>query len=247
MLFLLKIALSLDFPFTRLIFHKNNPILAGLAVPGLGSASDHSDFIKKEISTSSKMVLEVCLQKSTGKLLFAEAKEDFVDFVFGFLSIPLGTVIGTLMNGASSISCMDNVFKSISNMSVGRYLKSQDIKNMLVKPHFGQEFSSKNQLFPIKGTQTTQSVSGYSYQLKDPRLNSQLLRQCSMFFVTNDLVISPSSSQLAMKTLEKFQVTLNDIEKYEISIGLEEGLRLLKASLGSSLTLTSILEHQLKR
>ncbi|MFS7965925.1 hypothetical protein Hanom_Chr09g00767881 [Helianthus anomalus] len=43
-----------------------------------------------------------------------------------------------------------------------------------------------------------------------------------MFFVTDDLVVSPSSSQLAMNTLAKYKVTLNDIEKYEISIGLEE-------------------------
>ncbi|KAI7743917.1 hypothetical protein M8C21_032028 [Ambrosia artemisiifolia] len=229
MLQLLKIALSLDLPFTRLMFHNNSRIQSGLVVPRHCSVS--------ETSTCSKMVLEVCLQKSTGKLLFAEAKEDFVDFVFGILSIPLGTVIGTLMNGASSISCMDNIFKSISNMSVGRYLKSQDIKDMLLKPYFGQEYSSKNQLFPIKGTLTTHDVKDayyninplvrptvncYTYHLKDPRLKEQLLRPSGMFFVTDDLVISPSSSQLAMNTLAKFKVKLNDIKKYEISIGLEE-------------------------
>ncbi|MFS7965924.1 hypothetical protein Hanom_Chr09g00767871 [Helianthus anomalus] len=129
------------------MFHNNNPILAGLVVPGSGSTSDQSVFIKKETSASSKMVLEVCLQKSTGKLLFAEAKEDFVEFLFCFLSIPLGTVIETLMNGASSISCMDNIFKSISSMSVGRYLKSQEIKDMLLKPHFGQQILQDTSCF----------------------------------------------------------------------------------------------------
>ncbi|KAF5789083.1 hypothetical protein HanRHA438_Chr09g0377771 [Helianthus annuus] len=279
MVFLLKIALSLDSPFTRLIFHRNNPIRTGLVVYGHGSTSDRSAFIKKEKSTCSNIVLEISLQKLTGKLLFAEAKEDFAEFLFGLLSIPLGTVVGTLMNGASSISCMDNIFKSISNMSVGRYLKSQDIKDMLLEPHFGQEYSSKNKLFPIKGTRTLLEVSmpntsaanqksqvlkdmllkkrcTASYQLKDPRLNKQLLLQSSMFFVTNDLVISPSSSQLAMNTLNKLKVKLDDIEKYEISIGLEEvsnskikffGLRLLKAALRSRSTLTSILEHHLKK
>ncbi|KAJ0751896.1 hypothetical protein HanPI659440_Chr09g0318041 [Helianthus annuus] len=229
------------------MFHNNNPILAGLVVPDHSSTSDQSVFIKKETSTSSKMVLEVCLQKSNGKLLFAEAKEDFVEFLFCFLSIPLGTVIGTLMNGASSISCMDSIFKSISSMSVGRYLKSQEIKDMLLKPHFGQQYSSRHQLFPLKGISTTQKVINSAYQLKDPRSNEQLLRPSGMFFVTDDLVVSPSSSQLAMNTLAKYKVTLNDIEKYEISIGLEQGLRLLKTTLRSRSTLTSILEHQLKK
>ncbi|XP_076935935.1 uncharacterized protein LOC143602837, partial [Bidens hawaiensis] len=171
------------------------------------------DFMNKETFTSSKMLLDVSLQKSTGKLLFAEVEEDFVDFVFGFLSIPLGTVIGTLMNGASSIGCMDNILKSILNMSVGRYLKSQVIKDMLLKPHFGQEYSSLNQLFPVK----------------------------------DDLVIAPSSSHMAMNNMHKLNVSFDDVEKYEISIGLEEGLRMLKASLLSGSTLTNSLEHLLKK
>ncbi|MFS7965968.1 hypothetical protein Hanom_Chr09g00768331 [Helianthus anomalus] len=76
------------------------------------SSFDQCDLMKKELSTTSTMLLKVFLQKSSGKLLFAETKEDFVEFLFGILSIPLGTVVGTLLNGASSISCMDNVFKS---------------------------------------------------------------------------------------------------------------------------------------
>ncbi|MFS7915138.1 hypothetical protein Hanom_Chr02g00161791 [Helianthus anomalus] len=95
-------------------------------------------------SSTSKIHLEVSLQKSTGKFLFAEAENDFVEFVFGFLSIPLGTIIGTLLNGASSFRCMDNFFKSISKMSVavGNYLKSQHIKDLLLLPHIGQPYSS---------------------------------------------------------------------------------------------------------
>ncbi|MFS7965918.1 hypothetical protein Hanom_Chr09g00767801 [Helianthus anomalus] len=57
-----------------------------------------------------------------------------------------------LDEGASSIICKDNTFKSISNMSVGRHLKSQDIKDVLVKPHIGQDYTLQNQAFPLKGT-----------------------------------------------------------------------------------------------
>ncbi|KAJ0751890.1 hypothetical protein HanPI659440_Chr09g0317981 [Helianthus annuus] len=70
---------------------------------------------------------------------------------------------------------MDNIFKSISNMGVGRCLKCQDIKDMLLKPHFGQQYSLKHQLFPIKGISTAQNVINSAYQLKDPRSNEQLL------------------------------------------------------------------------
>ncbi|KAK9074318.1 hypothetical protein SSX86_006916 [Deinandra increscens subsp. villosa] len=246
MLNLLQMALTLDSPLTCYVFHENNPFL-DLVRPGQRVTFDQSHPMKKEEYTSSKMVLEVTLQKSTGKLLFAEAKEDFVDFVFGFLSIPLGTVIGTLLKGSSSITCMDNVFRSISNMSVGRYLKSQDIKNMLVEPCFGQGYTSKNITFPLTGTVTTKKGAFFNYQLKDPRIKEAFLKESGMFFVTDDLLITPSTSHLAINTLIKSKVKVDDIEKYEISIGLEEGLKMLKASLRSKSTLTNIIEHQLRK
>ncbi|KAJ0705940.1 hypothetical protein HanLR1_Chr09g0301121 [Helianthus annuus] len=180
------------------------------------SSFDQCDVLKKEVSATSTMLLKVFLQKSSGKLLFAETKEDFVEFLFGILSIPLGTVVGTLLNGASSISCMDNVFKSISNMSVGRYLMSQDIKDMLLKPHIGQPYSSKNQVFPLKCTPTL------CEHVKDPRPGGKFLKQSGMFMVTDDLTISPSTSHSTIDVMRKLKVPLDDIERYEVSIGLEE-------------------------
>ncbi|GKG06800.1 RNA-directed DNA polymerase, eukaryota, reverse transcriptase zinc-binding domain protein, partial [Tanacetum coccineum] len=41
---------------------------------------------------------------STGKLLFAEAEEDFVDFVFGFLAISIGTAVGTFCMNISDMN-----------------------------------------------------------------------------------------------------------------------------------------------
>ncbi|KAM0003141.1 hypothetical protein Hdeb2414_s0017g00502961 [Helianthus debilis subsp. tardiflorus] len=225
MLYLLKMALSHGSPFTRLVFHSVTPIL-DLVRPAQGTTFVKCDVMKKQASTSLKMLLDVSLQKSTGRFLFAEAKEDFVDFLFSFLSIPLGTVIGTLMEGASSIICMDNTFKSISNMSVGSHLKSQDIKDVLVKPHIGQDYTSRNQAFPLKGTISSVELKfGYlnvTCLPKDPRIKEVFLKQSGRFFVTDDLVITPASSHLAMNILNKLKVSFYDVEKYEISIGLEE-------------------------
>ncbi|MFS7965971.1 hypothetical protein Hanom_Chr09g00768371 [Helianthus anomalus] len=241
MLYFLKLALSIKCPFTQLVFSKIYPLRCYWKFEN--NTADPCDLRTKEISASSKMLLEVSLQKSTGKLLFAEAKEDFVEFLFGFLSIPLGTVIGTLTNGASSYSCMDNILKSISNMSVGRYLKSQPIKDMLLKPHIGQKFSSKHQVFSLKAVPTVATDHGK----KDPRIDGGFLKQSGMFMVTDDLTITPSSSFSTMDVLKKLKVQPEDIERYEVSIGLQEGLSMLKASLKSCSTLTKSLEHELNK
>ncbi|KAJ0751911.1 hypothetical protein HanPI659440_Chr09g0318201 [Helianthus annuus] len=95
MLYFLKLALSTHRPFTYFVFSKICPE-TDVFISWQDSTFHHNDFIIKEESASSKMHVELSLQKSTGKLLFAESKEDFVEFLFGFLSLPLGTVIGTL-------------------------------------------------------------------------------------------------------------------------------------------------------
>ncbi|XP_076935938.1 uncharacterized protein LOC143602841 [Bidens hawaiensis] len=169
----------------------------------MGTNFDHFSLTENEASECSKMLLEVSLQKSTGKVLFAEAREDFVDFLFGFLSIPLGTVIGTLMNGASSLTCMDNIIKSVSHLSVGIYLKSQDLKDMLLEPHFGQQYSSKNQLFLLAGTEIPSKMLAVMNKLQNPRIRigEGFLLKPGVFFVTDDLVITPSSSYSTMDTI----------------------------------------------
>ncbi|MFS7965972.1 hypothetical protein Hanom_Chr09g00768381 [Helianthus anomalus] len=68
-----------------------------------------------------------------------------------------------------------------------------------------------------------------------------------MFMVTDDLIITPLSSYSTINILEKLNVRLDDIERHEITIGLEEGLRILNTSLRSKSTLTRLIEHQLKK
>ncbi|XP_076935936.1 uncharacterized protein LOC143602838 [Bidens hawaiensis] len=202
MVCLLKMALSLDSPLTHLVLDRNirSRVLDGSYQ---GTNFDHFSLTENEASECSKMLLEVSLQKSTGKVLFAEAREDFVDFLFGFLSIPLGTVIGTLMNGASSLTCMDNIIKSVSHLSVGIYLKSQDLKDMLLEPHFGQQYSSKNQLFLLAGTEIPSKMLAVMNKLQNPRIRigEGFLLKPGVFFVTDDLVITPSSSYSTMDTI----------------------------------------------
>ncbi|KAM0003125.1 hypothetical protein Hdeb2414_s0297g00860121 [Helianthus debilis subsp. tardiflorus] len=242
MLYFLKLALSTHRPFTYFVFSRICPE-TDIFISWHHSISEYYDYIKREVSASSKMFLELSLQKSTGKLLFAEAKEDFVEFLFGFLWLPLGTVIGTLTKGASTSRCMENILRSISNMSVGKYLKTQDIKDMLLKPHFGQKYFSKNQIFPLNGV----PLRSDEVENNDIKIDVGFLKQSGMFLVTDDLTITPSSLASSIDLLKKLEVAPEDIERCEVSISLKEGLSMLKESLRSSSILTKSLEHQLKR
>ena len=59
-----------------------------------------------------KMNIKVIHSKSTNKIMCIEAKEDFVDFIFGFLTLPLGSII-KLLGGKSFVGCVDNLYNGV--------------------------------------------------------------------------------------------------------------------------------------
>ncbi|CAA0808591.1 Unknown protein [Striga hermonthica] len=60
---------------------------------------------------------------SANKLLFAEVDGDFVDFIFSLLALPLGGV-EWLMGSDTCLTNIDNLYKSVSNMGINKYLKN---------------------------------------------------------------------------------------------------------------------------
>jgi len=54
----------------------------------------------------SQISVKVVRRKSTGEILFAEAGDDFINFIFGFLTLPLGGVLALhMLEGFSSQKC----------------------------------------------------------------------------------------------------------------------------------------------
>lgn len=91
---------------------------------GLGSAAAKPEpgiplrNIQKNNSESRKMALKVCLQKSTNKFLFVEAMDDFVDFLFSFLVVPLGGV--EFLLGGTPVSQILTIYTEAYQMASTR-------------------------------------------------------------------------------------------------------------------------------
>ncbi|XP_047180652.1 uncharacterized protein LOC124847251 [Vigna umbellata] len=64
-----------------------------------------------------------------------------------------------------------------------------------------------------------------------------------MYMVTDDLVVIQMSSISAVSYINTLKVPLFDLEERVISIGVKEGLGILKASLTSTFALTEGLKH----
>ena len=68
---------------------------------------------------SSKTIsLNLLVDNKSNKVVYAEARKEFVDFFFGLLQIPLGSIMGLLWNHgmASGSGSLSKVYESIQNL-----------------------------------------------------------------------------------------------------------------------------------
>ncbi|KAK6134780.1 hypothetical protein DH2020_031450 [Rehmannia glutinosa] len=142
---LLKGSLISRTPLTDIILNKGQIELAEPSKPGIFLHQ-----IKKETdSTSGKMILKVIVQKSTNKILFAEAEEDFISFLFSLLTVPLGGV-ERLLEGSTCLKNIDNLYRSISNVIDFKYFGSAHAMNRLTEPQLPHGYvSAGNQILPL--------------------------------------------------------------------------------------------------
>ncbi|GJW55521.1 hypothetical protein Tco_0099606 [Tanacetum coccineum] len=149
------------------------------------------------------------------------------------------------------------------------YIKSQYLKDMLIQPQLACRYVSQNQIFPLNVSNgslaycysysyygcgfrditydTTTTDPAYKEEsfstliLKDPRVQGRYLKAPAKFLLTDDLVLTPLSTFSTVAMLNKLKVPLNDVEEHEVTIGIEEGLKILRSSLKSSSVLSAAL------
>lgn len=73
-----------------------------------------SNFEMGEASTE-KISLKLLIDRNDKRVIFGEAGKDFVDFLFQFLSLPVGTVV-KLLSKDNMIGSLGNIYKSIEEM-----------------------------------------------------------------------------------------------------------------------------------
>lgn len=148
---LLKCSLLSDTPLTDLFLRKEQ------FLQNAQSTSAFNFDIGETVANDEgkKMKVRVVLRKSNRKILFALATEDFVDFLFSYLTFPLGGVEQILLKGNSCLGSIDNLYKSIVDLDEYRYLRSPDLKGKLIKAGVAHQFKLQMQILPIDEVPTS--------------------------------------------------------------------------------------------
>ncbi|EYU32397.1 hypothetical protein MIMGU_mgv1a025360mg, partial [Erythranthe guttata] len=185
---------------------------------------------KEASSNSKKMISRVHIQKSTNKVLFAQAEEDFVDLLCSFLTINLGG-IECLLGSNTCLKSIDNLYTSIADIIDDKNLVSAHIRNrLLMKPkHLPDDYISKTPFLPIS---EKRSFSSDYYirrwgtvifsSLKYLKCKGKYIRGPTMYKVTDDLTVTPFCMLSTLSFFEEHKISLSDVKELELEIRLEE-------------------------
>jgi hypothetical protein len=108
-------------------------------------------------TSDAKMDVKLARSKSQKKIIFAEASENFVDFMFSFLTIPLGSIV-KLLDGNSFVGCVDNLYKSVETLDSSW---CTDSLSVLLNPGLSPQFGCPNQLLNIPDAQPQPPTTFY--------------------------------------------------------------------------------------
>ncbi|XP_058095132.1 uncharacterized protein LOC131240727 [Magnolia sinica] len=231
------------------------------------------DIVIDKKDTRKEMSLKLLINKSNNKVVYAEATIDFLDLLISFLTFPLGSVV-KLLGPGSSIGCLDNLHKSVEDLSGGDdCIISEDCRAMLLDPKLSLHSGCDSQLLPVveAGPKTIDSskfsscfvcgadnndhyyfgcsgATNREFHFINPKV-SGAATECGggfvkgpnmKFMVTDGLDVKPLSFISGIPILYRFNVPISDVQKRVVSVGVEEALSLLKASLFSRTVLSDV-------
>ncbi|XP_042509208.1 uncharacterized protein LOC122084581 [Macadamia integrifolia] len=111
-----------------------------------GLKFEMGDLLQSSLSSAEGLNLKLMVNKSTKKVLYAEAREDMVDFLLSFLAFPLGSIL-RLLGGNSSLGSMDNLYRSVE---CSRVTRDDSVRELLLQPVLSRGFGCSSNPLGVK-------------------------------------------------------------------------------------------------
>ncbi|KAI9127734.1 hypothetical protein K1719_000727 [Acacia pycnantha] len=177
-------------------------------------------------SSSSKVSLKLLIDTKEKRVLLAEASKEFIDFLFNLLRLPVGTVT-RLLTKKGMVGCLGKLYESIENLSDNYFNNPTQDKNILLKPSAPLLLAT----FYLNATQVKDASGG----------EGGFVKGVVTYTVMDDLEVRPMSTISTVALISKFKVKdIASLQEKVVELGMEEGIKLLKASLQCKNVLTSV-------
>ncbi|KAF9596587.1 hypothetical protein IFM89_012710 [Coptis chinensis] len=185
--------------------------------------------------------IKLLIDTKAKRVLFAEAGKEFIDFLFGLLTLPLGSVV-KLVTKKSMVGSLGNLYESVENISAA-YIQPNLDKNLLLKPKSMLSCGNIPLLPPsVPATAENYFTCNHCYNHHITNTPGTACPSWIMtYMVSDELVIMPMSTISSITLLKKFNVgDINSLEEKRVLISNGGGLELLKSALQSKSVLTDV-------
>ncbi|KAJ3689682.1 hypothetical protein LUZ61_018846 [Rhynchospora tenuis] len=211
------------------------------------------------------LTLNLTIDESSNKVLFAEASKDFIDVLLSFLTLPLATLVR--LSDKNSLPCLDNLYKSVEDLA-DEYFKTAPCRGMLLWPRHAAESMCLDLSVNVEGNRAlcyyTCSRDCYhdylslyanaqcdcgrkmshkvympiSGSIKNENTEGVFLTG-GRYFITDNFTAVPSSIQAAINLLGGDRTIMSKLGERQVTVGLSEIISILHQSLVSEAALTN--------
>ncbi|XP_057792648.1 uncharacterized protein LOC131009376 isoform X1 [Salvia miltiorrhiza] len=234
---LLKASLTSPTPLSDIILNKTTQLIYSKFMVTQPHTTE-----EENPNNSRNLSLKVMIQQSTGKVAYAQANKQFVEFLFSFLYIPL-VGVEHLLAGNTCVKAIDNLYRSTSDLADSKHFITPDTKKRLMTPILPHGYISAHCIFPLAEECLPAEYNDYlnSSSVKFPNGQGSYLKGSPTYHVADDLTVTPFCFASTLSSLKEQKISISDVKEVEMQIGLKEALSILKASLTSTTALTDAL------
>ncbi|RXH84727.1 hypothetical protein DVH24_033011 [Malus domestica] len=224
----------------------------------------------EEISEN-QISLKVLVNNLTNKVIFAECDNDFIDVLFSFLTIPMGTIVRLSHHSQSfGIGCIDNLFGSVESLDL-QLFRTKECRDMLLHPRNEAEDLLRNlklkydqceppRYFKCSNRYCRSSPQRFSYYQNVHCCCGGLMNMETIFtteqaegggvfvegpgrfIISDDLQVLPPFTCAVSSVVSNHGLTgWKSVEELTFNVGVDEVLNLLMRSLVSETPLTETL------
>ncbi|XP_074289555.1 uncharacterized protein LOC141614709 [Silene latifolia] len=184
-----------------------------------------------EVKVSLKIVVDI----KARKVVFAEAKKDFVDFLFYILSLPLSTVV-KLLNEKGMMGCLGSLYKSVESLDTEYFEPNHNKHSVLssklpvVVPLLSlNDVPSSITFYKCPAHQSAtyeprvdcctrgMTLQSFNY-LKEISRNEGFVKAVVAYMVMDDLEVKPLSITLIKDHVNDFDY----FEEMQVQVGVKE-------------------------
>ncbi|XP_008220154.1 PREDICTED: uncharacterized protein LOC103320274 [Prunus mume] len=217
--------------------------------------------------STNNIELKVLVDKGSNKVIFIEPENDFVDVLFSFMTIPMGTIIRLARKHSDpvAIGCMNNLYASVENIDEQKFW-IPICKDMLLRPRNAANpqcnllklklddakpgrycMCPYNKCISYDNNTSCSCPSGYyamnerSLSLSPSQVGSVFVKGEIRFTVTDDLQVIPPIASTNYVFTKLGVMDVDATEELTVNIGTVEMFNLLMSSLVSKTPLTETL------